>query len=90
METKIDLREEVRRLSIETRFSQALLEKDYHLTRILHKIAGKNMPSLVFKGGTCLNKCYLGFYRLSEDLDFVFNENLPKDINTSLPINRQI
>ena len=26
---------------------------------------------LVFKGGTCLNKCYLGYYRLSEDLDFV-------------------
>ena len=25
-----------------------------------------------FKGGTCLTKCYLGYYRFSEDLDFTF------------------
>jgi hypothetical protein len=25
---------------------------------------------LVFKGGTCLSKVHLGFFRLSEDLDF--------------------
>ena len=41
METKIDLREEIRRLSIITKFSPKLLEKDYHLTRILHKIGEK-------------------------------------------------
>jgi predicted nucleotidyltransferase component of viral defense system len=76
METKIDLKEEIRRLSIQTKFSSLLLEKDYHLTRILHKISEKNIKGLVFKGGTCLNKCYLGFYRLSEDLDFVYNEDV--------------
>jgi predicted nucleotidyltransferase component of viral defense system len=76
MENTLDLRDQIRRISIETKFSPVLLEKDYHLTRILHKIAGKNMPNLVFKGGTCLNKCYLGFYRLSEDLDFVYNIDL--------------
>ena len=26
--------------------------------------------SLLFKGGTCIKKCYLGNYRFSEDLDF--------------------
>jgi predicted nucleotidyltransferase component of viral defense system len=76
METKIDLKEEIRRLSIETKFSPPLLEKDYHLTRILHKISEKRIKDLIFKGGTCLNKCYLGFYRLSEDLDFIYNQNV--------------
>jgi len=74
MENKIDL-DDLRRLSIETKFPQDLLEKDYHLTKILHKISGKKIEDLVFKGGTCLNKCYLGFYRLSEDLDFVYNQD---------------
>lgn len=74
MENKINL-EDLRRLSIETKFPQGLLEKDYHLTRILHKISEKKIKDLVFKGGTCLNKCYLGFYRLSEDLDFVYNQD---------------
>jgi len=76
METETDLREEIRRLSIETKFSPRLLEKDYHLTRILHKISEKRIENFVFKGGTCLNKCYLGFYRLSEDLDFIFNRGV--------------
>ena len=47
METKIDLKEEIRRLSIETKFSSKLLEKDYHLTRILHKISEKKIKDLV-------------------------------------------
>ena len=77
METKVDLKELIRRLSTETKFSQILLEKDYHLTRILHKVSDKQIKDLVFKGGTCLNKCYLDLHRLSEDLDFTYN----KDIN---------
>ena len=68
--------DELRRLSAETGFSSKLLEKDYHLTRILQKISEKKIKDLVFKGGTCLNKCYLGFYRLSEDLDFVYNQDV--------------
>lgn len=75
MEAKINL-EELRRLSGKTEFFSKLLEKDYHLTKILHKISEKKIKYLVFKGGTCLNKCYLGFYRLSEDLDFVYNKDV--------------
>src|SRR3989344_2215211 len=75
MADKIDL-EELRRLSAETRFSSKLLEKDYHLTKILHGISKKKIKDLVFKGGTCLSECYLGFYRLSEDLDFVYNQDV--------------
>lgn len=31
------------------------------------------MPELVFKGGTCLAKVHVGFYRMSEDLDFAIS-----------------
>lgn len=75
MENKIDLKELFEDLAKKLKFPEGLLEKDYHLTRILHKISEKKIKDLVFKGGTCLNKCYLGFYRLSEDLDFVYNQD---------------
>src|SRR3990167_1559973 len=55
--------DELGRLSAETGFSSKLLEKDYHLTKILQRIREKKIKNLVLKGGTCLNKCYLGFYR---------------------------
>lgn len=45
------------------------IEKDYYLTLILSK-AHELSPKLIFKGGTCLNKVYYAYYRLSEDLDF--------------------
>ncbi|PIP18965.1 MAG: hypothetical protein COT38_01195 [Candidatus Omnitrophica bacterium CG08_land_8_20_14_0_20_41_16] len=50
-------------------FRAALIEKDYYLTFILSKI-NELSHDLIFKGGTCLNKIYYSYYRLSEDLDF--------------------
>lgn len=50
-------------------FLAPLLEKDYYLTLILSR-AHELAEGLVFKGGTCLNKIYYAYYRLSEDLDF--------------------
>lgn len=50
-------------------FLLSLLEKDYYITLILsriHELSG----NLILKGGTCLNKIYYIYYRLSEDLDF--------------------
>lgn len=53
-----------------TGFTATLIEKDYSCSLILQYLfAGKT--SLVFKGGTCLSKVYMDFYRLSEDLDLV-------------------
>ena len=51
------------------------LEKDFLLTLILIKF-GEKYPDLVFKGGTCLNKIYFPYFRLSEDLDFVLDVDL--------------
>ncbi|MDD3375038.1 MAG: nucleotidyl transferase AbiEii/AbiGii toxin family protein [Candidatus Omnitrophica bacterium] len=52
-----------------TGFRAHLLEKDYYLTHLLSKINDLS-EDLIFKGGTCLNKIYYSYYRLSEDLDF--------------------
>jgi len=76
MEDKDDLLKLFKDVAEKHKFPAKLIEKDYHLTRILHRISEKRMDNLVFKGGTCLNKCYLDFYRLSEDLDFVYNKSV--------------
>lgn len=52
-----------------TGFYTPLIEKDYYLTLILSQI-NELCGDLIFKGGTCLNKIYYSYYRLSEDLDF--------------------
>ncbi len=54
----------------ELMFSSRLVEKDYYCTVLLEHLSGK-VPSLVFKGGTCLAKVHADFFRLSEDLDFM-------------------
>lgn len=51
-------------------FDAYKLEKDFLLTVILIFI-WRHHKELVFKGWTCLNKIYLDYFRLSEDLDFV-------------------
>lgn len=53
----------------ETGFSARLVEKDYYCTVLLEYLAA-HAPDLVFKGGTCLAKVHMRFFRLSEDLDF--------------------
>lgn len=59
--------------SAETAFPARLIEKDYFCTVVLAYLAGAPDQGLVFKGGTCLAKVHAGFYRLSEDLDFVLD-----------------
>lgn len=58
-----------------------IVEKDYVLGWLLagistHKDLSDNW---VFKGGTCLKKCYFETYRFSEDLDFTLVE--PKHLD---------
>ncbi len=49
-----------------------IVEKDYVLGWLLAGISNhKELASnWVFKGGTCLKKCFFETYRFSEDLDF--------------------
>lgn len=46
------------------------VDKDYVLGHFLSIFATYHKDDLVFKGGTCLRKCYIRNYRFSEDLDF--------------------
>ena len=51
-----------------------LIEKDVIISKILfHLTQDKSFSqNYAFKGGTCLTKCYLGYYRFSEDMDFTY------------------
>lgn len=51
-----------------------LIEKDIILHTILKGLYSDEhfAESYLFKGGTCLVKCYFGYYRFSVDLDFTF------------------
>jgi predicted nucleotidyltransferase component of viral defense system len=66
---KEEFREMIYRTVKQTGFTAQLLEKDYYLTMLLSRMNTLS-DKLVFKGGTCLNKIYYSYYRLSEDLDF--------------------
>jgi len=67
-----------------------IVEKDYVLGWLLGGIF--NHPALqstwLFKGGTCLKKCYFETYRFSEDLDFTLRnpEHLTQEfLDTTFP-----
>ena len=53
---------------------RTLLEKDLLVHRILRRLSEDTRfsDSYLFKGGTCLIKCHLGYYRFSEDVDFTY------------------
>jgi predicted nucleotidyltransferase component of viral defense system len=63
---------EILRIATQHKLSAHVIEKDYVLGWLLAGIT--KHPELssnwVFKGGTCIKKCYLNTYRFSEDLDF--------------------
>lgn len=70
-------KQEIMDFSREFNLSANIIEKDYVLGWVLAGIA--NQPLLandwIFKGGTCLKKCYFETFRFSEDLDFTLIDN---------------
>jgi predicted nucleotidyltransferase component of viral defense system len=69
-----------------------MTEKDLILHQILFDLSknGFFSENFIFKGGTCLIKHYLGYYRFSEDIDFtwkyqsVFKSKSQKEIRRHL------
>lgn len=51
-----------------------MLEKDILLQQLLLDLSEDVFfyENFAFKGGTCLIKCYIGYYRFSEDIDFTW------------------
>lgn len=69
-------KQEILQTATQRNLSPQVVEKDYMLGWLLAGIeqhAALN-KSWVFKGGTCLKKCYFETYRFSEDLDFTVRE----------------
>jgi len=66
--TRADIVERVHEWSL----TEEVVEKDYVLGWLLWGISSDPVlsNSWVFKGGTCLKKCWIETYRFSEDLDF--------------------
>src|SRR4029077_8596931 len=60
-----------------------VVEKDYVLGWLLAGINAHSelSESWVFKGGTCLKKCFFETYRFSEDLDFTLRDEAQLDEN---------
>lgn len=67
-------KDEIRIISAEKQLQPEVIEKDYVLGWMLAGINNhpKTKDTWVFKGGTCLKKCYFETYRFSEDLDFTY------------------
>ncbi|MBC7130494.1 nucleotidyl transferase AbiEii/AbiGii toxin family protein, partial [Candidatus Bathyarchaeota archaeon] len=52
-----------------------LIEKDVILHRILRDVHASELgKNYLFKGGSCLVKCYVGYYMFSGDLDFTWED----------------
>ena len=68
---------EIMDFSREVGLTANVIEKDYVLGWVLAGIFNHSEigSSWVFKGGTCLKKCYFETYRFSEDLDFTLPES---------------
>ncbi len=73
-------REEILKTAREQGLAASVVEKDYVLGWLLAGIAQHPLLSgWVFKGGTCLKKCFFETYRFSEDLDFTVPKGLIYD-----------
>ncbi len=69
-----------------------VVEKDYVLGWILAGIDAHEelAESWVFKGGTCLKKCYFETYRFSEDLDFTLRNEEHLDEEFLRPVFEEV
>lgn len=74
-------RKEFEKIQKTTGLNPELLEKVYHITRILNEIQEQPIlkENLTLKGGTALNFIYLKIPRLSIDLDFDYTGKITKE-----------
>ena len=76
-------RREILEAATATSLLPQVVEKDYVLGWLLAGIynQGELADDWIFKGGTCLKKCFFETYRFSEDLDFTLRnpEHLEQD-----------
>ena len=83
---------ELEQLRGEWSLESGVIEKDYVLGWLLAGIAQHETLSQtwIFKGGTCLRKCYYETYRFSEDLDFTVTRGGSEEPSTLIQIFKEI
>lgn len=66
------LKKEIEKIAEQKGVAKTTIDKDWVLAHFLDAIFSvpECRNKLIFKGGTCLRKCYFEDYRFSEDLDF--------------------
>jgi len=66
------LQKEIAGIAVQKGVLKSTIDKDWALGHFIDAIFSipELRQKLVFKGGTCLKKCYIPEYRFSEDLDF--------------------
>lgn len=75
----------------EWKVPQDTVDKDYVLGHFLSVFVNHFKDDLVFKGGTCLRKCYIENYRFSEDLDFTaLNKGFALEQKTLVTIAKKV
>lgn len=88
------IRKEFEQIQKTTGFNLELLEKAYHLTRVLNEMQKQPIlrENLTLKGGTALNFIYLNIPRLSIDLDFDYTGKITKEemVKQRLQIEKEI
>ena len=64
-------KQEILSVAAATGLPPTTVEKDYVLSWVLYGLSkNTQLADWIFKGGTCLKKCFFDTYRFSEDLDF--------------------
>lgn len=66
------LQKEIKTIAEQQEVPASTIDKDWvlgHFVKAIYSLDGWK-EKLIFKGGTCLHKCYIKDYRFSEDLDF--------------------
>jgi predicted nucleotidyltransferase component of viral defense system len=81
-------RAELQERQAEWGLTEEVVEKDYVLGWLLSGIGADSQlgGTWIFKGGTCLKKCFVETYRFSEDLDFTVLPDGPLTPDDLLPV----
>jgi predicted nucleotidyltransferase component of viral defense system len=66
------LKKEIEKIAEQKRVPKIIIDKDWVLGHFIDAIFStpECRDKIIFKGGTCLHKCYFEDFRFSEDLDF--------------------
>jgi predicted nucleotidyltransferase component of viral defense system len=70
------LQKEIATIASQKGLVKSTIDKDWAISHFIDAIYSvpELRQKLIFKGGTCLKKCYIPDYRFSEDLDFTSSE----------------